>query len=52
MGLDDEDEKLRQAEEWLMNGTPDQQAAACEYIDATCPYGCMPMDHRPEDPLC
>jgi hypothetical protein len=50
MGLDDQAEKKKQAEEWLENGTPEQQAAAREYLtyvgelDA-CPYGCMPMDH-------
>ncbi len=46
MGLDDQAEKKHQAEAWLTEGTPEQQAAAREYLDwLECPYGCMPMDH-------
>ena len=49
MGLDDQAEKKRQAEEWVNEGTPEQQAAARDYLAwlewLECPYGCMPMDH-------
>lgn len=50
MGLNDEAEKIKQAEEWLENGTPEQQDAALEHLIHvgeldSCPFGCMPMDH-------
>lgn len=32
MGLDDEQEKLRQAGEWLMTGSQEQQEAALDQI--------------------
>jgi hypothetical protein len=32
MGLNDEAEKLRQAEEWLHSGTPEQVMAAWDHI--------------------
>jgi hypothetical protein len=32
MGLDDEAEKLRQAEAWFYDGTPDQLEAALDYV--------------------
>jgi hypothetical protein len=32
MGLDDEAEKLRQAEEWFKDGKPEQQKAALDHV--------------------
>jgi hypothetical protein len=32
MGLDDEAEKLKQAEAWFKDGKPEQQEAALDYI--------------------
>jgi hypothetical protein len=32
MGLNDELEKIRQAEEWLKDGTPEQKAAAADHL--------------------
>lgn len=43
MGLDDEAEKLRQAEAWFYDGNPDQQDAALDYVGHV-----LAVSQRPE----
>jgi len=43
MGLNDAEEKRRQAVDWLRNGTAEQQDAAVEFLNMTrpwCPEDC------------
>lgn len=38
MGLDDEAEKLRQAEQWLADGSDEQKQAAMDYVGEVLEY--------------